>query len=248
MSTRRLCALLLCAALHAPALAQTITVSAATSLQDALRELASLYQQTRPGSRVQLNFAASGTLLAQLARGAPVDVFASADAATMDRAAAQGLIDAATRVDVVANQLVIVVPRDGGAVPTLHALRGDAVRRIAIGSPSSVPAGAYAQAVLRQHGLWDTLQPKLVFGENVRQVLTYVGRGEVDAGFVYRSDALAEAARVRIALTVPTMTPLRYPLARVRASAQPQAAEAFMSFLRTPPAHAVWRRYGFDPV
>jgi molybdate transport system substrate-binding protein len=248
MSIHRPCALLLCAALHAPALAQTLTVSAATSLQEALREVAGLFQQSHPGVRVQLNFAASGSLLAQLAQGAPVDVFASADQATMDRALSKGLIDGATRRDFVANQLVLVVPRAGGGdVPSLQALREPRWRRIALGSPLSVPAGAYAQAALQQHSLWQALQPKLVYGENVRQVLSYVGRGEVDAGFDYRSDALTDA-RVRIALPVPTVTPLRYPAARVRGSVQPQAADAFIAFLRSPPAQPAWRRYGFEAL
>lgn len=249
MCPRWLRTLLLVFALHAPAMAQTLTVSAAASLQHALRELASLFQATQPGWRVQLNFAASGVLLAQLAQGAPVDVFISADAATMERALAQGLVDVRTRRDVVANQLVLIVPRDAGATPdSLPGLRDAALRRIALGSPGSVPAGAYTQAVLRQHGLWDVLQPKLVFGENVRQVLAYVGRGEADAGFVYRSDALGDAQRVRIVLTVPTLTPLRYPAARVRGSTQPRAADAFIAFLGSPPARAAWQRHGFEAL
>jgi molybdate transport system substrate-binding protein len=118
---------------------------------------------------------------------------------------------------------------------------GTDVRRIAVGSVANVPAGRYAKAALESQRLWATLTPKLVFAENVRQVLTYVGRGEVDAGFVYRSDALQAADKVRIDLVVPLAQPVLYPIARVAASKQPALADQFISFVKSAPAQPCLR-------
>ena len=187
-----------------------LTVSAAASLQNAFREIGRRFEQAHPGTTVRFNFAGSGPLLAQLRKGAPVDVFASADHDTMDRAVAEGLVTGATRRDFASNAVVLVAPLQapangaGASLSALADLRGARVRRIAVGQPRVVPAGAYTRRALQAQGLWSALEPRLVYGDNVRQVLSYVSRGEVDAGFVYRSDALLDAARVRIVLTVPT--------------------------------------------
>jgi len=233
----------------APAVsAQAITVSAAASLQDAMRELGKAFGAAHPGIDITFNFAASGVLLAQLAQGAPVDVYASADLETMDRAQAQGLIETATRANFAANELVLISPAT--RPPTLNALSDLArpeVKHVAVGSVATVPAGRYARSALEGQGLWTTLTPKLVFAENVRQVLTYVGRAEADAGFVYRSDALLDAGKVRIDLVVPLAKPVLYPIARVAASKQPRAADAFITFVRSAQGQAVLARYGFTP-
>lgn len=228
------------------AAAQEITVSAAASLQNAMREIGTTYQAAHPGARVNFNFAASGPLLAQIAQGAPVDVFASADTETMDKAQAQRLITASSRADFAANELVLVSPVARPApAKTLADLARPEVRRIATGTPASVPAGRYAQAALEQAALWGPLTPKLVFAENVRQALNYVARAEVDAGFVYRTDALVDQDKVRIDFTVPTAGPVRYPIARVAASPNGAAADAFIAFVTGAPGQAVLARFGF---
>jgi len=132
-----------------------------------------------------VNFAASGALLQQLAKGAPVDVLASADQETLDQAAKQGLIQPASRRDFVRNTLVLVVPAGSKLAPkSLAELAQPAYGKVAIGNPASVPVGRYTQDALEAARLWPALSAKAVNTLNVRQSLDYVARGEVDAGFV----------------------------------------------------------------
>jgi molybdate transport system substrate-binding protein len=173
-------------------------------------------------------------------------VFVSADAETMDRAVAQRAVDATTRRDVASNTVVLVLPADAPA-RTLAQLAQPDVRRIAIGKTATVPAGRYAKQALESAGLWVQVEPKTVPADNVRQVLDYVARGEVDAGFVYRTDATAMGGRVRIAATLAGHTSVRYPAAAVVGSAQPALALAFINFLATPAAQATLARFGFGP-
>lgn len=242
----RLLALALGCAVTVAASAGGITVSAAASLQDAMREIGTAFQAAHPGVKVDFNFAASGLLLAQIAQGAPVDVFASADLQTMDRAQAQKLIAAATRTDFATNALVLVSPRSRPAsLEALADLNRADVRRIALGTPGSVPAGHYAQAALERSGLWATLTPKFVFAENVRQTLNYVSRAEVDAGFVYRTDAMVDQGTVRIDFAVPGAAVVRYPIARVAASRNVRDADDFIAFVTGARGRAVLARHGF---
>jgi molybdate transport system substrate-binding protein len=243
------CALMLLGGLFGAtgAAAQAITVSAASSLQEPMREIGKAFSAAYPDMRVSFNFAASGVLLAQIGQGAPVDVYASADIETMDRAQSRRLIDPATRVEFAANELVLISPASRPAsFSTLRDLTQIEVRRIAIGNTRTVPAGRYARAALDRQRLTSTLTPKLVYAENVRQVLSYVARGEVDAGFVYRSDALLEPDKVRIDLAPPLPQPVLYPIARVAASKHRAAADAFIDFVRSAEAQAVLVRYGFS--
>lgn len=242
----RFLALALTATLSLGASAQEITVSAAASLQNAMRDIGAAYQGAHPGSKVNFNFAASGPLLAQIAQGAPVDVFASADLETMDKAQAQGLIKVETRVNFAANELVLVSPLSQPAsLKSLSDLKRPAVAHIAVGTPATVPAGRYAQSVLEQEGLWAELTPKFVFAENVRQALNYVSRAEAEAGFVYRTDALIDKDKVRIDLTVATAKPVLYPLALVAASKNTAAASDFVKFVTGSSGQAVLAKYGF---
>jgi molybdate transport system substrate-binding protein len=237
---------MVCAIVSPPAQAEELMVSAAASLSDAFKEIGRTFEAAKPGAKVVFNFTASGPLLQQIAHGAPVDVFASADQETMDRAAAQALIVRDTRVTIASNLLVLAVPISAAAIPkSLKDLTGDAYRRIAIGNPTSVPAGRYAREALDAAGMTDALQDKLIFGDSVRQVLAYVARGEVDAGFAYRTDALIDKERVKIALELPTKTPVTYPIAQVSAAKQPNLAREFIAYVRTPPAQAALVRFGF---
>lgn len=228
------------------ALAGEMTVSAAASLTNAFRDIAPLYEAAHPGSKVRLNFAASGALLQQIAKGAPVDVFASADQDTMDQAQAQNLVSAPQRRDFVANALVVVVPATAAVVPkTLADLGSGTYARIAIGLPASVPAGRYARDALEAARLWTTIEPKTVGAQNVRQALDYVARAEVDAGFVYATDAALVADKVRVAFSVPTGRPILYPVAPLVSAPDPAEAKRFVDFLFTPAAQAVLARHGF---
>jgi molybdate transport system substrate-binding protein len=225
--------------------AADLTVSAAASLTNAFNEIGPAFEAAQPGTKVQFNYGASGALLQQIARGAPVDVFASADEETMDQAEQQGLVKAAGRIDFVRNTLVVIVPRDAATVPrALADLDGATFKRVAIGLPASVPVGRYTKAVLEKARLWTSIEARMIGAQSVRQALDYVARGEVDAGFVYGTDAALMPDKVRVAFTVPTDRPVRYPIAVVAGSAN-AAAEAFVAFVASAPAQSVLAKYGF---
>jgi len=229
-----------------PARAAELTVSAAASLTNALREIAPLFEAEHPGTRLQLNFGASGALLQQIAKGAPADVLASADQETMDRAQQQGLVAAARRRNFASNALVVVVPAGAAVVPrVLGDLAQPAYARIAIGLPASVPVGRYTKAALEAAGLWTAIEPRMVGAHNVRQALDYVARAEVEAGFVYATDAALMPGTVKLAFTVPTTQPLRYPAAPLNGAPNPAGAQRFVDFLLAPKAQAVLARHGF---
>ncbi len=243
---KRLLLSLALAALPLFAQAEAITVSAAASLTDAFKEIAPRFEASRPGATVRFNFAASGVLLQQIAQGAPVDVFASADQETMNRGEAQKLLAAGTRRDFASNSLVLVVPAQGSpAVAALPDLNKAEVKRIAVGKVASVPVGRYTQQALEGAQLWAGLQPKLVFADNVRQVLDYVSRGEVEAGFVYRTDAELLKDKVRIAMTVGGHAPVTYPAAVIADTKQAALAKDFVAFLGGGEAQAILAKYGF---
>uniref|UniRef100_C5CWS5 Molybdenum ABC transporter, periplasmic molybdate-binding protein n=1 Tax=Variovorax paradoxus (strain S110) TaxID=543728 RepID=C5CWS5_VARPS len=246
MRAFRLLLLVLAMALPLAAAAQQITVSAAASLTDAFKELGPKFEAAKPGATVRFNFAASGVLLQQIGQGAPVDVFASADQETMGRAAEQKLIDAATRRNFASNALVLIEPaRDGAGVQSLQDLAGAGVRKIAVGKTATVPVGRYTRQVLEGAGLWSVLEPKFVQADSVRQVLDYVARGEVEAGFVYRTDAAVMSEKVRVAFAPTTATPVSYPVAVVADSRQKALAGDFVAFLSSEAAREVLARHGF---
>lgn len=225
--------------------AADVTVSAAASLTNALRDIAPLFEGAHPGTKLQLNFGASGALLAQITKGAPVDVFVSADQESMDQAQAQGLVKPARRRDVVSNTLVVIVPAAAAWVPkSLADLTTQA--RIAIGLPASVPVGRYTKGALEQASLWAAVEPRMIGASTPRQALDYVARAEVDAGFVYATDAALMPGKVKVAFTVPTPRPVLYPVATLAAAPNAADGQKFVDFLFTPPAQAVLAKYGFS--
>ncbi|MDY0108175.1 MAG: molybdate ABC transporter substrate-binding protein, partial [Giesbergeria sp.] len=200
-----------------------------------------------PGSKVLLNFGASGALLQQMAKGAPVDVFASADQETMDMAQQQGLVRAADRQDFVRNAMVVIAPVDAKAPPAaLKDLAGPGVTRVALSSPASVPVGRYGKHALEAAGLWTAVQPKVIHTTNVRQSLDYVARGEVDAGFVYATDAALMKDKVKTVFDVPLDMAILYPIARTAASSNATEAAAFIAYVRSLAGQAILARYGFQ--
>ncbi|WP_077000031.1 molybdate ABC transporter substrate-binding protein [Variovorax sp. KK3] len=244
--TRRLLVLAFASALPWAAAAQQITVSAAASLTDAFKAIGTQFEASKPGATVRYNFAASGVLLQQISQGAPVDVFASADQETMDRAANQKLIEADTRKNFVSNSLVLVEPSQGGTgLKSLQDLEGPAVKKIAIGKTATVPVGRYTKEVLDNAKLWTTLEPKFVQADSVRQVLDYVSRGEAEAGFVYRTDAAIAGDKVKIALTPTGHTPVTYPVSVIAESKEKALARAFVDYLSSDAAQQTLARYGF---
>ncbi len=250
---RRLVALalpvVLLAGAAAPASAQELVLSVAISMKEAVEELGRRFTEQRPGVTVRYNFGASGELQKQIEAGAPVDVFISAATRQMDELERGGFLVPGSRREFARNVLVAVKPADEPLdLPGPSDLLDRRVQRIAVGNPKTVPAGQYAEESLRALGLWDRLKPKLIFGENVRQVLDYVSRGEVQVGVVYATDALTRADRIRLAFRFPedTHRPIVYPAAVVKGSRHPDLAGAFLDLLAGREGQMVLRRLGFE--
>ena len=226
--------------------AQQLMVSAAASLTNAFKELAPLFEAKHPGSKVLLNFAASDALVQQVAKGAPVDVLACADQESMDKAETQKLLTAGSRQNFAANSLVLIVPTDSDlTIRSVADLAQASVTRIAMGNPASVPAGRYTQQALEQGKLWSAVQPKAIYALSVRQSLDYVARGEVDAGFVYNTDAAIQKNKVRVVSTVPSTVAITYPAAVIASSKNAALAQQFIDFTLSSAGQAVLGQYGF---
>ena len=228
------------------ATAAEIIVSAAASLTNAFSDIGKDYEKANPGQKVNFNFGSSGALLQQIARGAPVDVFASADQETMDRAGKRNLIVRTSRHDIVRNTVVVIVPRGAKAAPkSLEGLQDSGITRLAISNPESVPVGKYSKQALEAAGLWDAVEEKSLNTQNVRQSLDYVARGEADAGFVYATDAAIMPDKVEVAFEVPTNTPILYPIAAVKGGGNENFALKFIAYVRSDAGQKVLARYGF---
>ncbi|MFH2093986.1 MAG: molybdate ABC transporter substrate-binding protein [Pseudomonadota bacterium] len=224
-----------------------ITVSAAMSLKNAFEEIGKLYE-SRTGTTCVLNFAATGDLLKQIAGGAPVDIFASAAKKDMDEADRQELTKAGTRVDFALNSVVLVVPAGAGiSLDSFKGLNSAQVKKIAVGNPKSVPAGRYAQEVFNYYNILDVLKDKFIYTENVRQVLDYVARGEVDAGVVYATDAVVRSKEVKVVVTAPEIShqPVVYPIAIVRGTKHEPEAKSFIGMVLSDKGRAVLQKHGF---
>ncbi len=226
-----------------------LTVSAAISLKDALDEIAQLYYAETPGTVIHFNLGGSGTLQHQIEQGAPVDVFISASEDQMNALESEGLLSPGTRKDLVKNAVVLIVPKSKTGISSFQDLARPEVKEIAIGDPQTVPAGKYGQEVLTHFHLYEQVKPKFVLTKDVRQVLTYVITGNVDAGIVYATDAKTSAA-VSVAATAPedSHSPAIYPVAALKASKQSAEAKRFLDFLMGAKAQGVFEKYGFKPA
>ncbi len=231
-----------------PQAAPVLTVSAAISLTDALEAVARAYAASG-GGPVRFNFAGSNVLARQIAAGAPVDLFLSADEAQMAVAERAGAIDSGTRVALLGNRLALVTRRGAPPISNLRELTTSRVRRIAIGDPSAVPAGVYARQYLTASGLWAAIEPKLVPVGNVRAALAAAASGSVDAAFVYETDAtVSRDVDLAFVVSGPDRPRIVYPAALIRRTRNRASALGFLRFLSGPDAAAIFRRYGFTPL
>lgn len=247
---RRTAALLaVCAAWSAAARgAEPLRVSAAASLQPALREALARFPAPE-GGRPLLNSAASAILLQQARRGAPVDVLLSASPEEIDRLLDERLARADTRRDLASNRLVAVTACGAGAPGVFDDLRQARYDRIAVGNPRTAPLGRYTAQALAAAGLAAELAPRLVLGESARQVLDYVDRREAPVGLVYRSDALLLPGRICVAFDIaPDLyETVRYQGIVLRGAARPAAALALLDWLGSEAGRAVFAAFGFLP-
>lgn len=229
--------------------AADLNVFAAASLADALKEIVGRYEPSS-GDKVHLNLAASSTLARQIKEGAPADVFFSADEAKMNDLAKAGFIAEDTRVNLLSNTLVIVVnARDGAAVGKPADLATPVVGRLALAETQTVPAGIYAREYLEKAALWEKVLSRVVPTENVRACLAAVESGNVDAGIVYKTDALiSKKVKIACEISVADGPKISYPLAVVKDSKNAGAARRFAAYLSSAEARAIFNKYGFSPV
>ena len=227
-----------------------LLVSAAASLTDVMPKIAEAYAAVAPNVTLTFTYGASGALRTQIEEGAPSDVFISASQSHMTTLVDEGLILEGSNRNLLENKVVLIVPKASTLGLTgFEALGTDAVSMVAMGEPTAVPAGQYAQEVFESLGIWEAVSAKANFGSDVRQVLTWVESGEVDCGVVYMTDAMT-SDQVTVVATAPegSCTPIIYPAAALAATTQPEAALAFLDFLKSDTATALFAEYGFAPA
>lgn len=228
-----------------------LTISAAASLTDALEEIQTAYENKHENIELNFNFGASGALQQQIELGAPTDVFLSASAANMKTLVDKKFIDASQQTSLLSNELVVIIPATlagagVGSIQRIEDLAKENIEHIALGIPETVPAGSYAKEALTNARLWESLQSKIVQTKDVRQVLAYVESGNAEAGFVYKTDALA-SKKVSIAFNADpnTYTPIVYPAGIVKATKHLEEAFDFYNYLQSDEAKDVFTKYGF---
>jgi molybdate transport system substrate-binding protein len=232
--------------LSARLFAAELTIHAAASLSDAMKEIGGVYEK-ESGDKLQFNFGASSMLARQIEEGAPADLFLSADEAKMDALEKKNLLLAGTRRSLLSNLLVIVVANDAAAVPkpASDLIKSD-YKKIALAEPQSVPAGIYAREYLQKLKLWDALKEKVVPTENVRSALAAVEAGNVEAGFVYKTDALiSKKVKVAVEISAAEGPKISYPIAVLKSSKEPERAKKLEEYLSGPEAAAIFKKFGF---
>jgi len=228
-----------------------ITISAAISLKNAFEDIATIFQQRNSGTKVVFNFGGSGDLARQIEAGAPVDLFASAAQKDMDDIDGKGLVASNSRKNFAGNAVVLIKPANSSiAINSMEDLRKKEVGKIAIGNPKTVPAGRYAEEVLKHFNLQESLREKLIFAENVRQVLDYVARGEVDAGLVYSTDAMVRSKEVKVVMKLPESShpPVVYPIGVIKGTKEESLSRAFVDLVVSAEGQKILNKYGFITV
>jgi len=228
-----------------------IIVSAAISLKNAFEEIGKFYESQNENSKVTFNLGASGDLVAQIKGGAPVDVFASAALKDMDDLENAGFALKETRTNFVENTVVLIVPASTKVMITsFDDLKKAEIKKIAVGNPKTVPVGRYSGETFQYYKISDMIKDKLVFAENVRQVLEYVAQDEVDAGVVYSTDAATLPQQVKIIVTAPDTShkPIIYPIAVVKGTKNEKAARNFIALVLSEEGRKILSKYGFKPV
>ncbi len=240
--------LLTCSLATTVAGAGDINVSAAASTKDAMKEIIDGFKKVQPDTAILTNFGAAGALAKQIVQGAPADIFISANAKWLEFVVKEGKADAGS-TGIFAYNTLVFAGRKGTVVTSLADLK--TFKRIAIGSPASVPAGQYAEQALRAVGVFAELQQekKLVMAQDVRQALLYADRGEVDGAFVYKTDALlAKNAQILLVVPADLYDRVSYPMALTATGQTKADAKAFYGYLKGPQALAILQKYGFETV
>lgn len=222
-----------------------LLVAAAADLRFAFEEIGPLFGE-ETGHQVRYTFGSTGNLTQQIISGAPVDVFAAANLQYLEELRAQGLILEGTQQTYAEGRMVLAVNRNHlGQVRELQDLLRPEVKRVAIANPEHAPYGQAAKEVLKSAGLWERLQPKLVYGENVRQTLQHIQSGSAEAGIVALS--IANVPEIEYQLLDDALhLPLKQAMAVIRGTRQEAVARQFIAFLNGPQGRAIMKRYGFS--
>ncbi|MGE6630055.1 molybdate ABC transporter substrate-binding protein [Bacillus sp. NPDC077027] len=224
-----------------------LIISAAASLQDALKEIETTYKDKHPNIQFINNFGSSGALQQQLAQGANADLFFSAAEEPFDALVKSGEINQDHTIDLIGNEIVLIVPKKStSSIKSFEDLK-NSQGKIALGTPESVPAGTYGKEVLTKMKLWNQVRNKAVYGKDVRQVLSYVETGNVDAGIVYKTDTLV-SKKVDIVdkANTDTHSPIVYPLGIIKSTKHLKETKAFYEYLQSDEAVTVFKKYGFQ--
>ncbi len=226
----------------------TLTISAAASVQAALADIDPLFETAYSDIEIAYNSGGSGVLQRQIEQGAPVDIFLSASPLQMDALAEKGLLVGSSRHNLLDNQLALIGAK-ASQIEGFESIGSAEVQKLAVGEFRSVPAGYYAQATLTAFNLLPKIVPKLVFFNSVSGVLAAVESGNVSAGIVYKTDAEL-SNRVKVLAIAPPNThpPIHYPIAILKRSPQPTAAQQYIDFLQTPEATQTFQRFGFTTL
>ena len=225
-----------------------LNISAAASLKEAMADLEAAYTSKNPEVSFVINYGSSGSLQQQIEQGAPCDLFISAGEKQMTALEEEGLLLDGTNKDLVKNSLVLVTSNDS-EISSIDSFNSDAVSKIALGEPSSVPAGKYADETLTSLAIKDSLNNKLVFAKDVKEVLAWTASGNADAGFVYLSDALSsDGVKIVETISEEYHSPITYPVAIIKDSDDIDAAKAFEDFLFTDEAQEIFEKYGYKSV
>lgn len=225
-----------------------LTISAAASLTDSMKEVQALYEKEHPNVKLMFNFGASGTLQQQIEQGAPADLFLSAGKKQMTALIDKKLIESSDQKNLLTNELVAVVPKDAKLqVTKIEDVTKSEIKKLAVGEPETVPAGMYTKDSLTYFKIWDAALPIIVYAKDVKQVLNYVETGNTEVGFVYKTDALT-SPKVTVAFAVDSKsyTPIEYPIGIVKATKHRKEAETLFNYLQSKPAQEIFLKYGFS--
>ena len=227
-----------------------LTISAAASLKNALGEIQALYLKDKPNAKVTINYGGSGALQQQIEQGAPVDVFLSAATSNMNTLKSKGILDNNTIKNLLQNKLVLIIKSDSKAdITKFTDVTKDEVKRLALGEPTTVPAGKYAVQSFTYYKVLDEAKAKAVYAKDVTEVLTWVGTGNADAGVVYSTDAKS-SAKVKVVAVAAEVShdPVVYPGAVIKATKQPVASQDFLNYVNGSAAKAIFVKYGFSVI
>lgn len=227
----------------------TLTMSAAVSLKDSMKELQKLYKKAKPNVIITYNFGASGSLQQQIEQGAPVDIFMSAAQKQMTALEEKDLILKESKKNLLENKVVLITPKDNTNIKDFNDLTNDSVKKVALGETKSVPVGQYSEEALKKLGVFDKIQGKTVYAKDVKEVLTWVETGNADAGMVYATDVkVSDKVKVVKEAEEGSYTKAIYPVAVLKDSKNVEEAKAFVDFLSSDEGKAVFEKYGFSSL